>query len=124
MGELKKDKHGRDIELIFDEDDLSCEAKYEGKKLGVFQFAELDYEDSTILLLTHCHLEEQAGFTNCGIGTLIIKLVVETGYTVFTRSHDGIPRSDGSHLTGNAPIFVHSLYKKGLIKYLTHENEE
>jgi len=113
-----KDKNGRDIELIFDEDDLSCEAKYEGKRLGIFRFTELDSDDSTTLLMTHCHLEDQPGFTDCGIGTLIIMLVVETGYTVFARRHDGMKRSDGSHLTGDAPVFVESLIKKGLIKYV------
>lgn len=53
MAEIFKDKLGRDIELVFDETELTCEANYKGNHIGAFRFREHDEDDSSVLLMTH-----------------------------------------------------------------------
>ncbi|ARL23923.1 hypothetical protein BOC47_17285 [Burkholderia pseudomallei] len=111
------DKRDRQILLIWDDFQTVCTAYHDEKKVGCFRFREIDDELSSkiLLLLTHCHLEDEPGFTNCGIGRAIVEFVKEYDYVVLMRRHDGIKRDDGSHLTESAPGFADALEKKGLI---------
>lgn len=112
------DKRKRCIDLEFDEDQLICTARHNGALLGTFRLDQADPErDSAVLLLTHCHIEEIPGYKRCGIGEQMLRLPVDYGYSIFARNHDGIVRSDGSHLTENAPGFIEAMVRKGLISY-------
>jgi hypothetical protein len=111
------DKRGRLIDIEFDEFRLECKARDHGVLLGTFSFDEADPDsDSSLLLLTHCHIEEVPGYTRCGIGEQMLQLAVDYGYSIFTRNHDGITRQDGSHLTEDAPAFVEAMVRKGLVQ--------
>lgn len=55
--------------------------------------------------------------TKAGLGRLAIKFFIEiTNATIYTRKNDGIERSDGSNLTGDAPGFVSKMQDEGLIE--------
>lgn len=112
-----EDKKGRSIRLVWDEFQEVCTASHEGTRVGEFRFSAIheDRSSENIMLLTHCHLEEQPGFTGCGIGTAIIEFVRERGCAIVMRHHDGLKRDDGSHLTGSAPGFAAALEASGLI---------
>lgn len=113
------DKKNRQIAIHFDEDRLECFASHDGTSIGTFSFIEYaPEEDSCILLLTHCHLENVPGFTRSGIGEQMLQLPVDYGYQILARSHDGIQRNDGSHLTESAPGFIESMVRKNLVSYV------
>jgi hypothetical protein len=113
------DKLNRVIDIKFDEDQLTCEAHDHGSLIGTFCFIEANPdEDSCLLLLTHCHLEEIAGYTGCGIGEKMLRLPIDFGYSIFARQNDGITREDGSHLTEDAPAFISAMFGKGLVRYM------
>lgn len=119
MQETFTDKRGRSIQINFDEDNLTCVATHNSVLLGTFRFDEADPDaDSSLLLLTHCHIEEVDGYKRCGIGEQMIRLPVEYGYSVFARNNDGIQRDDGSHLTEDAPAFIDAMIKKGLVNFV------
>ena len=121
-----EDKKGRSIRLVWDEFQEACTAWHEGVRVGEFRFSAIHEErcSENILLLTHCHLAEQTGFTNCGIGTAIIEFVRTFGYVIVMRHHDGLRRDDGSHLTGAAPVFAAALEARGLISRYGRSEED
>ncbi|MEX3943314.1 hypothetical protein AB4Y44_27945 [Paraburkholderia sp. BR10937] len=111
------DRHGRTIDLYFDEDNLWCTAKDGATVIGRFEFDEIEEEHTraALLLLRECFLDNTPGYTHCGIGTAIIEFVAEYGYTVLMREHDGNERGDGSHLIGDGPGFASALERRNLI---------
>jgi len=116
MDSIFTDKHGRAIKLSFCETNYICKASFQNKALGEFAFKEYDPDnDSAILLMTYCHLEDQPGFTMSGIGEAILRLITENGYTIYAHPNDGVQRPDGSHLTGGAPSFVSKMIERNLI---------
>lgn len=109
------DKLGRNIEITFCESSKDCKAFFDGKLIGTFRFDEFNPDNGAVLLMTHCHLEAQPGFKQVGIGSAMIQLVNECGYTIWARAHDGHRRDDGSYLTEAAPAFVKAMVEKGLM---------
>lgn len=52
-----------------------------------------------------------------GLGRAALEFFTEyTDSVVYARENDGITRNDGSHLTGDAPIFVGKMQREGLIE--------
>lgn len=57
-----------------------------------------------------------SSFKKSGLGRAALELFTEyTGANVYAREHDGQVRDDGSHLTGDAPIFVGQMIEEGLL---------
>lgn len=110
------DRLGRHIDVS--EDDFNFQAWHEGRLLGGLEFVlvEHDWPTPDVLLLVNAHLEEEQGYTHCGIGSAIVEWVAKAyGYPLVVREHDGIRRDDGSHLTGNAPAFADAMVERKLM---------
>ncbi|MBI5886814.1 MAG: hypothetical protein HZB85_09585 [Deltaproteobacteria bacterium] len=88
-------------------------------KVGCFKFKEVDVNTGSVLKLTWCYLNlvnEQ--YKRQGIGRHIIKLIKERyGLPIVAEDNDGIRKEDGSHLTGDAPMFIAKMRQEGLIEY-------
>ena len=117
LGHKRKYLLNNGVEVLLEKDDFN-EYIYiykmpERERIGEFEFrCSYDYGNSSL------HLTRMfSGITGQGIGKEILEWVIESsGATIYTTQNDGIPRDDGSHLTGDAPMFVESMRKKGLIK--------
>lgn len=54
---------------------------------------------------------------NSGLGRAALEFFIDkTDATIYARSHDGLVRDDGSHLTEDAPAFVTKMQEEGLIQ--------
>jgi hypothetical protein len=82
-----------------------------GKKLGEFEFKELD--DGSYLL-KRMYIEP---LKRSGIGRAALEMFKEEtqGASILARANDGITQNDGSHLTGDAPSFVAKMIAERLI---------
>lgn len=57
-----------------------------------------------------------AEFKESGLGRAALEFFKGyTGFDVYARTHDGIVRDDGSHLTEDAPGFVMKMINEGLL---------
>jgi hypothetical protein len=112
-----QDKKGRQITLVMGDFEENCEAYHGDKRIGRFEFKEIESDGSgpDLRLVTYCFLNEQPGYTHCGIGREIVKFVAEYGHVVVMSHDDGQRRQDSSHLTGDAPGFADTLEKEKLI---------
>lgn len=83
-----------------------------GRQLsGEFEFIEDEDEVRFLLCRMYTPINRQ------GLGEEALKFFIEvTGGVIWTRTHDGIVRDDGSHLTGQAPSFVGKMQDLGLIE--------
>lgn len=104
------------VEVLLEKDDYN-EYVYiyrmpEKEKIGEFEFKFYDDYGDKSLHLTRMF----SGIPGQGIGQEILEWIIESsGAAIYVTQDDGIPRDDGSHLTGDAPIFVDNMRKKGLI---------
>ena len=76
----------------------------------------LSEEANDYYLVINMHLDGPYGcraYLHQGIGREIIRIVGQEMPVVFTR-HDGQTRGDGSHLTGDGPIFAGKMVEQGL----------
>lgn len=100
-------------------DDAKCTIKdAAGSKIGNIDFNWIEEVDGSLyLLLTNAYIEGAGGiYQGHGVGTKCVELVGENyDVAIVARAHDGIERSDGSHLTGNAPSWVAGMHEKGLL---------
>lgn len=107
-----KSASGELITLILDEEytEILFYDKL-GKQIGEFEFEELSNGDFKLTRM----------YTNSakkgGIGRAALEFFKEASHSnIYTSPTDGIPRDDGSHLTGDALIFVNKMINEGLIK--------
>lgn len=86
-------------------------------KIGAIEFDTIEYPDGYVLKMVWAYLDESGpGWTRQGIGSEIVRLVRDVSdMVVIASENDGHQRSDGSHLTGDAPGFVARMKEKGLI---------
>ena len=94
-------------------DDISVETDT-GESIGTF---DLRQEDDGSFYLLRMYLD-QAGdqYKRQGIGRQLLKFHKKVFDSPITAAEDdGIVRSDGSHLTGDAPAFVKQMKAEGLI---------
>jgi len=104
-----KDKKDREIELVIDECEQTIDAFHKKELVGGFIFNLVEMPDWDYLLVTNMHLDKKAGYLRAGIGTKIIDVAKGTfGCNVVFSEDDGIVRDDGSHLTGDGPVFAQS----------------
>lgn len=84
-----------------------------GAKLsGEFEFIQGEFEDSMFLLA-----RMYSPYPRTGLGEQALRFFINhTDGTIWTRMQDGITRSDGSHLTGNAQSFVMKMQNLNLIE--------
>lgn len=114
-------KDGRSVSIAYDEDEYSIEVKAvpSGKRIGGFRFRciETDGPPYSYLHLTWAYLDKlDATYLHKGIGQRCIELVLEwSGLCITASVNDGNVRSDGSHLTGDAPAFIEKMRARGLI---------
>jgi len=77
-----------------------------------FLFIEDEYNENRYLLA-----RMYVPIIQNGLGRAAIEFFTEhTDAVVYAREHDGNTRDDGSHLTGDAPMFVGKMQKEGLIE--------
>jgi len=88
-----------------------------GDKIGNVDFLFIDDGYHQYLMLQNCFIEgDNRKWLHAGIGTRCVELIVqETGMSLVARSACGPVRSDGTHLTGDAPRWVSKMVSKGLI---------
>jgi len=88
-----------------------------GVEIGNVDFLYIDDGYHQYLMLQNCFIEgDNKKWLHAGIGTRCVELIAqETGMPLVARSAFGPKQSDGSHLTGDAPIWVSKMVDKGLI---------
>jgi hypothetical protein len=122
---------GKDMDYVFatphgpvtisiDEDNYTAIAKdQKGGSIGRFEFSFIEGagHGDDYLKLTHAFLEGCDGrFKRVGIGESILRTARHLwGYPIVAEEDDGIRKSDGSHLTGDAPGFVRAMKRKGVL---------
>lgn len=114
------DKQGRTITLVYD--DYSTIRAYDGQVyIGYFEWdvvctqSNKYGDDDCAALLKSIFLDKSPGYTNSGIGKEIVRMISdEATLPVVVRRDTGSTSEDGSHPTGNAPIFYGYLVKHGL----------
>jgi len=118
------DKQGRQIRLVYN-GGATIEAFDGNECIGHISWHEActgshKYGGETnAALLTHIYLDKIAGYTGCGIGTEIVRMITEwTGYPVLVCRDNGTTRDDGAHPTGDAPGFYRALVAKGLASWI------
>lgn len=111
---------GRVITLHFDQDEFECRVNFSenGNSLGdEFIFID-EYENGDRFLLGRMY----SPIPQSGLGRAVLEYFIDmTDASIYVRPHDGITRDDGSHLTGDAPLFVRKMREEGLIE---EEGEE
>lgn len=102
-----------DIEIDDSGQEITISA-VNGPKLGSIQ---LQRTDSGHYHLKRMYLDQDGGaFKRCGIGRQALKFHSESFGSLFTAApNDGQQREDGSHLTGDAPGFIHKMREEGLV---------
>jgi hypothetical protein len=114
-----KIESGRIITLVYDEIDYSISFKENGESIGdEFRFIDEDVDEDGFgngerFLLARMY----SPIKQSGLGRAAVEFFIDmTGASIYTRQHDGITRDDGSHLTGDSPIFVDKMQSAGLIE--------
>jgi hypothetical protein len=111
-------RDGRTVCVKFDWDDQVEIFDANGAKIGNLDHRPVDEDDSAIVLITNIYLEGPNGtaaYKGQGVMGSVIRELVDAGYTLLVRHHDGIVREDGSHLTQDAPSFFNRLEDRGLV---------
>lgn len=112
---------GRRVSIAYDEDEYSIEVRAvpNGERIGGLRFRCIEMDDPpySYLHLTWAYLDElDATYLHKGIGQRCIELVLEwSGLSITASVNDGNVRSDGSHLTGDAPAFIEKMRALGLV---------
>jgi hypothetical protein len=112
----------RDRRRVFAHIDETGQVKLldaQGAEIGHVSNRPIDEDDDNRLLITNIYLEGPDGsgaYKRQGIMACVLNILVEADYTLFVRSHDGIVRDDGSHLTQEAPSFFDEMEKRGLVR--------
>lgn len=89
----------------------------EGNEIGSIRLSYIDCEDDDYYKITWMYLDKQGNkFLRQGIGREVLKLHNEFfGSPIVASDDDGIVKSDGSHLTGDAPGFIRAMRAEGLV---------
>ena len=106
---------GQIITLKLEEDFSEITFWENGKQLGNnmnFEFKILDESDNSYLLSRMYVPIKRVGLGRAALESF--KYITRS--LIYCRSHDGIVRDDGSHLTEDAPAFVTKMINEGLIE--------
>jgi len=108
-------KDGRAVRISIDDSSLTIRIFDEhGSDVGKLMFNEVD---GVALKLIWAFLDKQTQYTQQGIGRRCLQIMKERyGLPIIAEDNDGIERSDGSHLTGDAPGFVAQMRREGVIE--------
>ena len=121
---------GRYVIIDVDECDfgVTVEAHPSGERIGfmTFRVIEMPLPSHEHLHLTHAFLDNGGRSYLCqGIGRRCLELVREvSGLSITASAFDGLSRSDGSHLTGDAPGFIARMREEGLVERESHADRE
>ncbi|MCY4002368.1 MAG: hypothetical protein OXF33_01455 [Rhodospirillales bacterium] len=113
---------GRSVIISVDQLDygITVTADPAGKSIGFMTFRSIEMPSTgpDHLHLTQAFLDtSDRSYLRKGIGRRCLELVREiSGLSITASEHDGLPREDGSHLTGDAPGFVDKMRAEGLIE--------
>lgn len=120
MNEYKeiRTKDGRRILLLVDECSMEIQAKnMHGEVIGCFGFREIEDPNGSYFLI--CRMDVggfDKQFIRQGIGRQVLLFAKEHwGLAIIAQSDDGLRRTDGSHLTGDAPAFVAAMLTEGVL---------
>lgn len=104
---------GRIITLKYDDIEDTITFSENGESIGdEFSFVD-EHENGDRYLLARMY----SPIPQSGLGRAALEFFIEmTDAIIYARQHDGIVRDDGSHLTGDAPIFVGKMQEAGLIE--------
>lgn len=107
---------GRVIRITIEQD--PCEIQVHtasDERIGALEFEECD--DGGLYLLKMFLHSQDGKYLHCGIGRQALLFIKELWDPRITAAdHDGIPRDDGSHLTGSGAPFVARMRSEGLIE--------
>jgi hypothetical protein len=106
---------GQIITIILDNENFESITFYDKnhKKIGLFEFRILNDYSSNYKLI---YMNLDTKYTRLGLGeTALCFFKSSTGANIYTSPDDGKTKQDGSHLTGDAPIFVSKMKQKGII---------
>ena len=90
---------------------------YGGENIGKIEL-DCDHDYDPKCKIVWMYLDGQNGrYLHKGIGREALKFQKEySDCKIITEDDDGIKRDDGSHLTGDAPVFVNKMRKEGIIE--------
>lgn len=114
-------KSGSTVEIDIDEDShVASVFDLAGNRIGTIEFNLIEHpgaHDDYYLKICNAFPEGMSGkYLHQGIGTKCVELMIEaTGFPIVANDHDGTVQDDGSHLTGDAPVWVEKLRKLGLV---------
>lgn len=108
---------GEHVIITLDEDyrEILVES-YDGEYIGKIEL-DCDHDYDPTCKIVWMYLDGQNGrYLHKGIGREALKFLKEySGCQIITEDDNGIKRDDGSHLTGDAPVFVNKMRKEGII---------
>lgn len=112
-------KDGRQVTICVDDemDYMTTVNDNAGKEIGRIEFTYIQEDQDDYLKLTWAYLDRlDSTYRFQGIGRECLKLVKElSGLPIVAEDNDGISRSDGSHLTGDAAGFVNRMRVERII---------
>lgn len=108
---------GRIVIITLDECEPTAHVKTsEGQDIGRLEFYVVEDPNGECLKLAWAYLDFIDGYKRKGIGRECVRRVSDLfGLPVIAGENDGHRQDDGSHLTGDAPAFVHALRREELI---------
>lgn len=105
------------IQMNLDEDDRNkISFSQNGKEIdGEFEFIQDEFINDKFLLK---RMYSPTEFKRMGLGELALQFFKEynSDPKIYVRANDGQTRNDGSHLTGDAPVFCENMKIKKLIE--------
>lgn len=108
---IYKNSKGQLFKFILENETELLIEEVDGNYVGEFEFQELDYSSGYKIMRMYTNQHK-----NTGLGSAALQYFLDVfGGPLFTSPDDGIPRDDGSHLTEDAPSFVHHMKAKGII---------
>jgi hypothetical protein len=109
----------RKVQIVFDWDDQVTIRSASGAKIGHLEHRQLDDDaPSEVRLIQNMYLEgadEGGSYKQQGVMSFVFATLVDKGYRLLARHHDGMKREDGSELTQDAPGFMDRMEAKGLV---------
>lgn len=109
---------GRDVTIQIEDDGEEIKViDSQGDEVGSILLSLIDCEHDECYKITWMYLNKKGStFLRQGIGRAALKFHKEIFMTPIVASDDdGITKSDGSHLTGDAPGFIRKMREEGFV---------
>ena len=114
-----KTKDGRTITIEIDDSGEEINIiDAQGKEIGSIHLTLIDCYPDEHFKITWMYLDKQGeSYLHQGIGRRALQFHKERfDAPIASSDNDGIVKSDGSHLTGDAPAFIHKMRTEGIVR--------